>query len=183
MVWVFERTGRSATAGQLSPEEEQLDALQSQLVQQRTIYAADQPADPHAGEPDRRAAEAGRRAAARRARCPAPTASRRAPASELDVELAPIDARLKFIAEDKATIEKTLDDLDKSIQATPANEQVLAGLERELANLQSQYNAAVANRRPGPGRRAHRGAVQGRALLADRAAEHAGQARRARTAS
>ena len=44
------------------------------------------------------------------------------PASELDVELAPIDARLKFIAEEKATIEKTLADLDTSIQATPANE-------------------------------------------------------------
>ncbi len=144
VVWVFERTGRSATAGQLSPEEEQLDALQNQLVQQRTIYAASSPrirmlenqlAALQKLVDDQREARS----------VPGPDGKAAPPTSELDVELAPIDARLKFIAEDEAAIEKTLDDLDKSIQATPANEQILAGLERELANTQNQYNAAVAN--------------------------------------
>ena len=144
VVWVFERTGRSATAGQLSPEEEQLDALQNQLVQQRTIYAATSPrirmlenqlAALQQLVDDQREARS----------VPGPDGKAAPPTSELDVELAPIDARLKFIAEDEAAIEKTLDDLDKSIQATPANEQILAGLERELANTQNQYNAAVAN--------------------------------------
>jgi hypothetical protein len=68
-----------------------------------------------------------------------------APASGLDLELAPIDARLAFIAQDKALIEQTLADLDVSIQATPANEMTQAGLEREIANLNEQYNAAVAS--------------------------------------
>ena len=144
VVWVFERTGRSATAGQLSPEEEQLDALQNQLVQQRTIYAATSPrirmlenqlAALQKLVDDQREARS----------VPGPDGKAAPPTSELDVELAPIDARLKFIAEDKAAIQKTLDDLDKSIQATPANEQILTGLERELANTQNQYNAAVAN--------------------------------------
>ena len=65
--------------------------------------------------------------------------------SELDVELAPIDARLEFIAQEKALIEQTLAELDATIQATPNNEMVLGGLERELANLSGQYDAAVAN--------------------------------------
>ena len=145
VVWVFERTGRSATAGALSPEEEQLDALQNQLVQQRTIYAATQPAASGMLE-NQLAALQKLVDEQREARSvPGPDGKAAQPTSELDVELAPIDARLKFIAEDEATIQKTLDDLDKSIQATPANEQVLAGLERELANTQNQYNAAVAN--------------------------------------
>jgi hypothetical protein len=43
-------------------------------------------------------------------------------------------------------IEATLAALDASIQETPANEMMLAGLERELDTLQAQYNAAVADR-------------------------------------
>ena len=35
VVWVFERTGRSAGLGALSPEETELQALKSQLIQQR----------------------------------------------------------------------------------------------------------------------------------------------------
>jgi uncharacterized protein involved in exopolysaccharide biosynthesis len=68
-----------------------------------------------------------------------------APASGLDLELAPIDARLQFISQDKALIEKTLAELEASIQETPANEEVMNGLDRELANLNDQYNAAVAS--------------------------------------
>ena len=43
-------------------------------------------------------------------------------------------------------IEATLAELEASIQETPANEMVLAGLERELATLQAQYNAAEGDR-------------------------------------
>lgn len=144
VVWVFERTGRSATAGALSPEEEQLDALQNQLVQQRTIYAAGSPRirmleNQLAGlqklVDEQRAARA----------VPGADGTPAKPTSELDLELAPIDARLGFIDQEKAAIQKTLDDLDKSLQATPVNEQILGGLERELTNIQNQYNAAVAN--------------------------------------
>ena len=61
------------------------------------------------------------------------------------MELAPIDEQLKYIAEEKATIERTLAELDTSIQATPRNEMTLADLERELANLKTQYDNAVAS--------------------------------------
>ncbi len=143
VVWVFQRTGRSATAAALSPEETQLDALQNQLVQQRTIYAANSP---------RIRMLEGQIAALQKlvdqqqaARAMPGADGTVKPTSELELELAPIDARLKFIQEDKATIQQTLDQLNASLQSTPANEQTLAGLERELTNIQNQYNAAVGN--------------------------------------
>jgi len=144
VVWVFERTGRSSATAQLSPEETQLTAMQNDLVQQRTIYA---PSSPQIRILEGRVAALQKVVDDQRAArtVPGPDGQPAQPASELDVELAPIDAQLKFIAENKAMIQKTLDDLDASIQATPANEQVLDGLQRELDNLQSQYNAAVAN--------------------------------------
>lgn len=144
VVWVFERTGRSTAVGDLSPEEQQLDALRNELVQQRTIYAASSPRIRMLE--NQVAGLAGLVEEQRAARAvPGPDGKAAAPASELDLELAPIDARLKFIAEDKATIQATLDELSNSIKATPVNEQILGGLERELTNIQTQYNAAVEN--------------------------------------
>lgn len=144
VVWVFERTGHATAATQLSPEEQQLDALQNQLVQQRTIYA---PGSPKIRTLENQLAGLQKLVDQQRAARAVPGAdgSPAQPTSELDVELAPIDARLKFIQQDKDTIQQTLDDLSKSLQATPANEMVLAGLQRGLDNLQNQYNAAVAN--------------------------------------
>ena len=145
VVWVFERTGRSAAVGaqprgggargageRAAPEagdlravaarrsgccETRIAALEGLVDEQRSIA---------------------RGAAGRRRQ-------RGAEPSDLDVELAPIDARLDFIAQEKALIEATLAELDATIQATPNNEMVLGGLERELANLSGQYDAAVAN--------------------------------------
>ena len=144
VVWVFERTGRSSTMADLSPEEEQLEALRSELIQQRTIYAS---GSARIKMLESRVAALEALVEEQRAGRAVPGADGNAaePASGLDLELAPIDARLQFIQEDKAAIEKTLADLTASIQATPANEQVLAALERELTNTQNQYNAAVAN--------------------------------------
>ena len=142
----------------------------------------DEPADPGAADPDRRARGPRRRAARRPRGARRRRRSRRQPLSELEVELAPIDERLKYIAEEKATIEATLAELEASIQATPKNEMVIGGMERDLASLQAQYDAALAEPRPGPGRRADRGAVQGRALQPDRAADAAGQAGEAEAA-
>ena len=43
MVWVFERTGRSTAFAALSPEEEELENLKSEMIQQSTIYAPGSP--------------------------------------------------------------------------------------------------------------------------------------------
>jgi uncharacterized protein involved in exopolysaccharide biosynthesis len=144
VVWVFERTGRSAAVA-LSPEEEELEALASELRQKRAIYAPSSP--PIRLLETRIEALQSLVDEQRSMRAAPPDADGNvAPTpSDLDVELAPIDARLDFISQEKALIEQTLADLDATIQATPNNEMVLGGLERELANLSGQYDAAVAN--------------------------------------
>jgi polysaccharide biosynthesis transport protein len=144
VVWVFERTGRSAAIAAMSPEEEQLEALKSELLQQSAIYA---PGSPRIRMLTNQIAALEKLVAEQQAARAVPDANGEAapPASSLDLELAPIDARLEFIAQDKAAIEKALADLEASIQATPANEMAQAGLERELQNLNDQYNAAVAS--------------------------------------
>jgi polysaccharide biosynthesis transport protein len=144
VVWVFERTGRAGALGALSPEEEELGSLKSQLIQQRTIYA---PSSPMIRLLEGRIAALEALVAEQRAARAVPDAEGNpaAPPSELDLELAPIDGRLEFIASEKALIEKTLAELDASIQETPSNEMVLGGLERELEAIQRQHGDAVAN--------------------------------------
>jgi len=143
VVWVFERTGRGAATAMVSPEEEELQALKSQLLQQRAVYNETSPtvrvlqARITALETlveEQRAARA----------LPDENGEAAEPMTELEIELAPIDARLEFIAQEKAQIDETLAELDLSMRATPNNEMVLAGLERELASLQAQYNGATA---------------------------------------
>ncbi len=140
--WVFERTGRTGAIA-LSPEEQELENLKSQLIQQRAIYAPSSPQirllESRIGALDGLVTE---QRAARAT--PGADGAPAAPASELDLELAPIVARLDFIDQEKAAINRTLAALDASIQATPANEMALGGLERELANLSAQYESAVA---------------------------------------
>ncbi len=144
VVWVFERTGRAGNFANLSPEEQDLENLKSQLIQQRTIYASSSPQIRMLET--RIAALEGlvEEQRAQRAVSGPNGAGGAAPSSALDLELAPIDARLEYIAQDKAAIEAILAELEASIQVTPGNEMVLAGMERELNNIQQQYNNAVA---------------------------------------
>jgi uncharacterized protein involved in exopolysaccharide biosynthesis len=142
MVWVFERTGR-ATNVPLSPEEEELQKLQSQLLQQQAIYKE--------GSPQIRVLQTRITAlqslvAEQQAARAVPDADGQPtqPLSELEVELAPIDERLKYIADERAGVEQSLADLAASLQATPENEMTLSKLDRELANLKTQYDNAVA---------------------------------------
>ena len=65
VVWVFERTGRSSATAQLSPEETQLQPLQNELVQMRTIYAPSSPRIRMLETQVAGAAEGGRRPARR----------------------------------------------------------------------------------------------------------------------
>ena len=136
-IWVFERTGRSSLV-ELTPEEEQLELLRSERLQKLAIYAPTSSAirvlEQQIASLERLVEEQ------RQARAMPGTDA--GPASELDLELAPIDARLDFIAEEKRGIEGALAALQGSIAATPGNEMVLAGLERELETLRLQHAAA-----------------------------------------
>jgi polysaccharide biosynthesis transport protein len=139
--WVYQRSGRG-TMGALSPEEEELQSLRSQLIQLRAVYA---PSSARIRMLETRIAALEGLVEDQRSARAMPDADGNAvqPMSELDAELAPIDARLEFIEEEKRIIGGNLAELNASVQATPNNERVLSGLERELANLQTQYNNAV----------------------------------------
>jgi polysaccharide biosynthesis transport protein len=143
LIWVFERTGRASTSVALSPEEEELQSLRSQLLQQQAIYKENSPA---IRVLQTRIAALEGLVAEQQASRALPDANGEAakPLTELEVELAPIDEQLRYIAEERATIEKTLAELEASIQATPRNEMALTDLEREFTNLQRQYDGAVA---------------------------------------
>jgi polysaccharide chain length determinant protein (PEP-CTERM system associated) len=145
VVWVFERTGRAGVTSDLSPEEQELQNLQSQLAQQQAIY---KPESAPIRTLQSRIAVLQRLVDQQQAARALPDANGEPtqPMSELDVELAPIDEQLKYIADQKAAVNQELADLDASIQATPGNEMVLNGMERELQTLQDQYDAAVASR-------------------------------------
>lgn len=64
----------------------------------------------------------------------------------LDLQLSDIDDRLQLIAREKTTISERVSALTKSITATPASETAMNSLERNRANVQTQYNAAIARR-------------------------------------
>lgn len=64
-------------------------------------------------------------------------------ASPLDIQLAQIDAESQTLGAEVERAEDELEGVNASIERTPANAIALDGLERDYANLQSQYNAAV----------------------------------------
>jgi succinoglycan biosynthesis transport protein ExoP len=60
------------------------------------------------------------------------------------LQLTDIDNRLETIARDKLTTTERLENLARSIEATPATESRLTALLRDRANIQTQYNSAIA---------------------------------------
>jgi len=141
IVWVFERTGRAANVA-LSPEEEELQSLQSQLLQQQAIY---KPTSPQIRVLQSRISALQALVQKQQADRAVPGEGGAAgkPLSELDVELAPIDQRLGDIAAERAALQKASADLAAAQAATPKNEMVLNDLERQLTSLQTQYTNAV----------------------------------------
>ena len=70
----------------------------------------------------------------------------KAAATGLGLQLSDIDKRLEFIARERATLKQSIADLTKSVGATPSTEIELNAIERTVANVQTQYNTAIARR-------------------------------------
>lgn len=68
------------------------------------------------------------------------------PAFGLELQLPVIEERLQAIARDKLDAANRVEELTKSIAATPATETELNTLQRNRENIQLQYNAAIAQR-------------------------------------
>ena len=137
IVEIYESTGRIVTAGPLTPEQQLLQDLNRSLSEQLTIFSEDSPTI---------VALRARIASLQKEQQKANAGGEAAPgSSELAMQLSDIDERLEFISKERAHITASLASLEKSIAATPGNESVLLSLQRDHANFQSQYNAAVAN--------------------------------------
>lgn len=139
LVQMFEATGRVAFAGPVTPEQQTLDELNRSLAEQLGLFSETSPniaalrariVSLQKGIQSKQASNS------KAAGNPGP--------SGLDVQLADIDDRLRAIDQEKASITENLEELSKSLGATPGNETVLNALERNRANIQIQYNTAVA---------------------------------------
>lgn len=63
-----------------------------------------------------------------------------------EIQLADLDGQIEINLDQQATLEQEIADLQRSIDATPANAITLQALERDYSNVQSQYNRMVASR-------------------------------------
>ncbi len=138
---LFEATGRlTATLDARSPEQQQLRAARIELEQARRIYAAGNP---------RVVALEQRVAVLESAQQTEPQgpggdgAPLTGDAALFGLQLSEIESRVSFNREEVARLQAALASIEASIDRTPANTVQLQSLEREYANTQSLYNAAV----------------------------------------
>ncbi|SMY09290.1 GumC family protein [Flavimaricola marinus] len=145
LVSLYESTGQVPASSQApesrTVEERQLQALKDELSRATAVLSPTNPrvrvltAQIEALE-ETVAAQAGARDAAD---------SENQGLSLYEIQLADLDGQLDFIAAQKQQIDETMAALQASIEATPGNAIILDGLERDYANIRSQYDQAVAN--------------------------------------
>lgn len=142
MVRIFEQTGSIGVnnAASQTPAQQQLATLQGELSAVLAVYSENSP---------RVASLRNRIAAAERA-VQAEGGGSEGEESQtgnalLDLNLAQIDSRVQAMTAEKAQADQELDELADSINATAANSIALSALERDQANIQARYDAAVAS--------------------------------------
>lgn len=142
MVRIFEQTGSIGVNNTTSqtPAQQQLAALQAELSAVLAVYSENSP---------RVASLRNRIAAAERA-VQAEGGGSEGEESQtgnalLDLNLAQIDSRVQAMTVEKGQADQELDELADSINATAANSIALSALERDQANIQTRYDAAVAS--------------------------------------
>ncbi|RVK26164.1 GumC family protein [Sinorhizobium meliloti] len=135
-------TGQLSDGEAATPEQQMLLQLNRALADQLAVFSE---ASPNIVALRTRIASLQERLRVRQAQEIHPS-SKKQGHSTFDLQLSYIDERLRSIAREKATITESIGALTKSITATPASETVLNSLERNRANLQTQYNTAIARR-------------------------------------
>ncbi len=135
-------TGQLSDGEAATPEQQMLLQLNRALADQLAVFSE---ASPNIVALRTRIASLQERLRVRQAQEVHPSSKKKGH-STFDLQLSYIDERLQAIAREKATITESIGALTKSITATPASETALNSLERNRANLQTQYNAAIARR-------------------------------------
>ncbi|MEO0566875.1 MAG: lipopolysaccharide biosynthesis [Pseudomonadota bacterium] len=139
LVQVFESTGQVGGLGgpTLTPEQQQLEALRSELNNALAIYSE---SNPRVKVLRARIAQVEEIVNAQ----PTPEASQETTGNSLlDVQLAEIATRQKILEEQKVATASQLETLNDTIARTPTNAIRLDELELEYENIQLQYNTAV----------------------------------------
>jgi uncharacterized protein involved in exopolysaccharide biosynthesis len=138
---IFEATGRlTESTAQRSPEELELSAARIELEQARRVFA---PTNPRLIALEQRVAVLEASLDARTT--PSEGAPQSNEAALFGLQMTEIDSRIAFNRDEIARLQASLADLQETIDRTPTNTVQLSALEREYANTQSLYNAAVAN--------------------------------------
>lgn len=139
LVQIYESTGRLVGSTPVTPEQQMLQDLNRSLSDQLAVFSDTSP-----NIVALRARIASLQQKQLKQKADAGSVDLKTGPSELDLQLSDIDERLRFITQEKAYITSNLAQLNKSVAATPGNETQLTALERDRANLQSQYNNAIA---------------------------------------
>lgn len=139
MLRLFEQTGNiQAPAMPTTPEQQQLAALRAELNSVLSVYAEGSP----------RVQSLRNRIAATEKIVEAqavPAETTATGNSLLDVNLSQLDSRAASMRTELDQANAELEDLQLSISTTAANAIALGSLERDLANIRSRYDGAVAN--------------------------------------
>ncbi|HEX9859517.1 MAG TPA: lipopolysaccharide biosynthesis protein [Paracoccaceae bacterium] len=139
IVELYERTGRIDTSTEpQTPEQRQLQSLRAELDSALLVYS---PQNPRIRAMQAQIAALERAAANQAA---ATGVGNPGPEPSLyEMQLAQIDGELGYITDQKAQVDLELEDLRRSIEATPRNAARLSELEREHEITRGQYTVAV----------------------------------------
>lgn len=138
MIALFNATGQiSGTAANQTPEAQQLDQLRQQM---NTFLATYSPTNPKVKQLQAQIAQL--EAIVNAQQLPGDTAT--TPMSPLDIQLATLDTQINALETQRQQLIEQLAVLKDSIDRTPANQIALDALNRDYANVQQQYNTAVA---------------------------------------
>ncbi len=146
LIATYTNTGRISDASPLTPEQQMLADLNRALAEQLAIFSE---TSPNVAALRTRIATLQAKVLARQPK-DANAKDDKPDGTDitfgLDLQLSDIDERLQAIARERESATQRIDELTRSITATPASETVLNALERNRANIQTQYNAAIARR-------------------------------------
>lgn len=149
LVELFEDTGTvpdAAPQARLSVEAQQLAELQRDYASSVAVLSLDNPkvAIMRARIEALEKVVAGQKAAA--AEEGGAAAETGLPPTPFEIQMADIDGQIASIQRQRAELEAQMADLVETIQDTPGNAVTLEAMQRDYANLQAQYNQAVANK-------------------------------------
>jgi len=153
IVQLFETQGAispAALTGDLTFEEEQLEAVRNRLSAALAVYSEESPQVRQLrSQVAALEAQVAEQLEERRTRGetseqePSGTDQPDRAATLFDLQLAEIDARIAFLEEDAKTTKAELNALEDSISKTPNNTIALESLERDYQNVQAQYTRAL----------------------------------------